>query len=242
MILFLSLILAFNINAKKFSNSYLEFDIPEDWHCKSEGGQYVCQPINPDKRKEAIVVMASKYQGPEDTLKKYEDRLNKSKKIKDLKGKEYTNTIKYTKYTPIEAVPWVDSLHQDSEVPGFLTRYLATVYEGVGIAVTFSAHTSKYDDYKPTFFQMVKTLKIRKDIPRPERLSGTHSDSSALDLGFNLDSLNNKPEKIAKTKAKGTISLGTDIEKTKDNSNLKIIFIVLGVLVLFVFLRRLRRK
>lgn len=242
MFLFLSFILAFNINAKKFSNSYLEFDIPDDWHCKAEGGQYVCQPINPEKRKEAIVVMASKYQGPEDTLKKYEERLNKNKKIKDLKGKDYSNTIKYTKYTPIEAVPWVDSLHQDSEVPGFLTRYLATIYEGVGIAITFSAHTSKYDQYKPTFFQMVKTLRIRKDIPKPERLSGTHSSSSALDLGFNLDSLSEKPQTKADSKAKGTISLGNDIEKAKDNSNMKIILIILAVLVLLVILRRLRKK
>lgn len=240
MIIFLSLILSFTLNAKKFSNSYIEFDIPDVWHCKSEGGQYVCQPINPDKRKEAIVIMASKYQGPEDTLQKYEERLKTPKKIKDLKNKEYTNDVKYTKYSPINAVPWVDSLQADSEVPGFYTRYLATVHNGVGIAVTFSAHQSKYEEYKPVFYQMVRSIRIKKDIPKPQRLSSTHSGSSALDLGFDLSSLNSKGASKDKKEAK-TLSLGENKPEEKQDY-MPLIFIAAGAIIVLIILRKFRKK
>jgi len=239
MITILSLLLCFNLSAKKFSNAYMEFDIPDDWHCKAEGGQHVCQAINPEKRKEAIVVMASKYQGAEDTLKRYEDRLNTPKTIKDLKGAEYKSKIQYTKYTPIEAVPWVDSMQEDSEVPGFYTRYLATVHNGVGIAITFSAHKSKFEQYKSIFFQMVKTLRIKKDIPIPERLSSSARSGSALDLGFNLDALGtgDKPAvKDTETKA-----LDLDIKTGEDTNYLPIILIVLGALVVLFIIRKIKK-
>jgi len=238
MFIILSLILSFNLSAKKYSNAYMEFDIPDDWHCKPEGGQHVCQPINPEKRKEAIVVMASKFQGPEDTLKHYEDRLNTPKTIKDLKGAEYKNKIQYTKYTPIEAVPWVDSMQEDSEVPGFFTRYLATVHSGVGIAITFSAHKTKFEQYKPIFFQMVKTLRIKKDIPIPERLSSTARTGSALDLGFNLDALggSDRPRvQDAESKA-----LNIDI-KAEETNYIPILLIILGSIVVLFIIRKIKK-
>lgn len=158
-------LLCFGVSAKKFSNNYIEFDMPDNWLCRAEGGQYVCQPASPVQSKEAIVVMAAKHKGPDDDMERYKARLNEKKEVKDIKGKKYASTVKYTKYTPIKGTIWLDSMHESSEVPGFITRYLATVQKGAGILVTFSAHKSVIDNYNATFMQMVNTIKISDNIP-----------------------------------------------------------------------------
>lgn len=155
--------------AKKFSNSYIEFDMPDNWLCRAEGGQHICQPASPTQSKEAIVVMAAKYKGPDDTMEKYKGRLNEIREVKDIKGTKYKSSVKYTKYNPISGTVWLDSMHESSEVPGFVTRYLATVQKGAGILVTFSAHKSVIDNYTPNFLQMVNSIRVSDNIPAPSQ-------------------------------------------------------------------------
>ena len=40
--------------AKKFSNGYIEFELPPKWQCVIEGSEWVCQSENADRKKEAI--------------------------------------------------------------------------------------------------------------------------------------------------------------------------------------------
>ena len=67
---------------------------------------------------------------------------------------------KYAKTTSINGHAWVDALHMESEIPGFFTRYLATVKQDIGVLVTYSINKTKYQDYLNDFESMVKTLKV----------------------------------------------------------------------------------
>jgi hypothetical protein len=62
--------------------------------------------------------------------------------------------------TTNEGHTWVDALHLASEVPGFYTRYLATVKEDLGVAVTFSVAQDHYDEYQPIFEKIIESLKV----------------------------------------------------------------------------------
>ena len=221
---------------KKFVNSYVEFDLPDTWQCAQEGGQHVCQPINPDQRKEAIIVMASKYKGPEDDIKNYQARLEEKRKVKDIKGKEYDSKKQYLRSTFIQGNMWLDSQHENSEVPGFITRYLATVAKGLGMVLTFSAHKSKFNSYTADFYTMVNSLRVRNDIPAEP----AESNADLTMLGGSLDMSSSGTAKAKTDAAKKGINL--DLGGEKDNTML---YVGLGLVVLvfaYIIIKRRNRR
>ena len=148
-------------HAGKWSNQFVEFELPSDWACLLEGTEWVCQNgIDAAKKKEAIIILAAKLQGNQDTLDQYLNYLKTPKVYTNSQGKQITSQVKTAQNRTILEQPWVDSLHVDSEIAGFYTRYLATVKEGLGILVTYSVNKNKYTDYSPMFESMVKTLKV----------------------------------------------------------------------------------
>jgi hypothetical protein len=147
-------------NAAKFANQFVEFELPGAWTCLLEGTEWVCQnQQDAAKKKEAIVILAAKIQGDQDTLDQYLGYLKNPKTYTNAQGKQVTSQVKYAQNKTIQDQPWADSLHVDSEISGFYTRYLATVKDGIGILVTYSVNKNKYSDYGPMFEEMVKTLK-----------------------------------------------------------------------------------
>ena len=66
-------------------------------------------------------------------------------------GRTQVSEPKTAKMNNVNNHRWVDSLHLASEVPGFYTRYLATVKEDLGVAVTFSVAKDFYASYQPVF-------------------------------------------------------------------------------------------
>lgn len=233
-----SLLLSPSLSAsKKFNNSYIEFSIPDSWSCKEEGGQHVCQPVNPEQRKEAIVVMAAKYKGPEDDLKEYMAKLKDKRDIKDIKGKSYSSKNQYTKWNTVLGTIWVDSQSEDSEVPGFVTRYLATVQKGVGIVITFSAHKTKYSQYTADFYQMVNSLRISNNVPAAPS-ENKAADMNKLGNGVmvgNFDATNKNND------AKKTVSQ-VDIKVTKDSSTTTYIALIAVVIIAVILVARKRKR
>lgn len=154
-------VLALPANAGKFANQFVEFELPgASWNCLLEGTEWVCQnQQEPAKKKEAIIVLAAKIQGDQDTLDQYLSYLKNPKTYTNAQGKPVTSQVKYAQNKTIQDQPWADSLHVDSEITGFYTRYLATVKDGIGILVTYSVNKNKYGDYSPMFEEMVKSLK-----------------------------------------------------------------------------------
>jgi len=152
-------------NASKFANQFVEFELPTGWVCLLEGAEWVCQDQqNAEKKKEAIIVLAAKIQGDQDTLDQYLNYLKNPKSYSSPQGKSVTSEVRYAQNKTIGDQSWVDALHLESEISGFYTRYLATVKDGIGVLVTYSVNKNKYQDYSAMFDAMVKSLKaFRRD-------------------------------------------------------------------------------
>ena len=177
--------------AAKFANQFVEFELPPKWQCSLEGAEWVCQNTDPAKKREAIIVLAAKLRGEQDTIDKYLDYLKSPKQWTSLDGKPVRSEPKYAKSQEINGQIWVDSLHLESEIPGFYTRYLATVKEDIGVLVTYSMHKDKHTQYLNDFESLVKTLRVF-------RKAGGLNVNPANGSLFNLTSIPNgiTPESV----------------------------------------------
>ncbi|MBC7384751.1 MAG: hypothetical protein H7301_01150 [Cryobacterium sp.] len=147
-------------HAAKFANQFTEFELPPGWACNLEVAEWVCQNTNPAKSKEAIIVLAAKLKGDQDSLDQYLTYLKATKSFTSVGGKALKSEPKYAKTLNVNGHPWVDALHLESEIPGFYTRYLATVKDDIGVLVTYSIAKAKYQDYLKDFDNLVNTLKV----------------------------------------------------------------------------------
>lgn len=146
--------------AKTFSNQFIEFQLPEKWECQLDGTEWVCQSTDEQKKRDAIIVLAAKIKKVGmDELPVYKAHLEKPAQYASLSGETITSEPRYVKQLDISGKPWIDSLHLQSEIPDFYTRYLATVESDLGILVTFSVRKDKYEEYAPDIENMVKSLR-----------------------------------------------------------------------------------
>jgi hypothetical protein len=152
--------ISFQVSAKSFSNGYTQFELPVGWECFLEGSEYVCQSENADRKKEAIIILAAKKRGSQDSLAAYQKYLAQPRVYSLPGNRKQISEAKKVSSTRINGHPWVDSLHMASEVPGFYTRYLATVKAGIGVAITFSVTKSMYDAYKGIFDNVIKSMRV----------------------------------------------------------------------------------
>ncbi|WPU66340.1 hypothetical protein [Peredibacter starrii] len=208
--LILAALFSSNLHAKRFASKYCEFELPAGWECALEGSEYVCQSENADRKKESIIILAAKIRGEQDTIDQYMAYLKKNKEYNLPGGKKQVSEPKNTKTTTINNHLWVDALHLASEVPGFYTRYLATVKEDLGVAVTFSVSKDLYATYQPIIDKMVSTLRVfrQKKADMANLRSGTQeSDPQFNDVTFNP---NSTVDLGGKTKKRGGDSDGGD--------------------------------
>ena len=112
------------------------------------------------EKKEAIIILAAKKRGPQDTLAEYQSYLKRTKTYKLPGSKMQKSEPKTVKVSEINSQRWVDALHLASEVPGFYTRYLATVKADIGVAVTFSVTKSLYSQYKGVFDNVIASMRV----------------------------------------------------------------------------------
>jgi hypothetical protein len=153
-------ILPLSSHAKRFSNQFVEFELPPKWECGLEGSEWVCQSSSKNKSHEAIVVLAAKHKGRQDSLDQYKTYLQREKAFTLPGGRTIESDPKYAKYTKVNGHAWVDSLHLSSEIPGFYTRYLATVKKDIAVLVTYSVQKDKWQGYQPEFDTLVDSLKV----------------------------------------------------------------------------------
>jgi len=149
-----------NAYAKTFANQFTEFELPAGWDCALEGSEWVCQSDDKDRKKEAIIILAAKYRGEQDSLDQYQAYLKQPKTFQLPGGKTQISEAKSLSVRTINNQRWVDALHLASEVPGFYTRYLATVKDNLGVAITFSVSKDHYDAYQDIFEKVIATLKV----------------------------------------------------------------------------------
>ena len=164
--LFLFCFFAINAQAKLFQNTYVSFEIPEEWECKSFGTDWVCHSKLKGKNVEALITSTAKIAGPNDTLDEYKLYLERPKSWYNMK-KEQIVSEKWTdpKKAFINKFPWIDGIHKNSEIKSYISRYVVTVCcqntsSKLGILVVLSAHQDHYTKYSADFVKTVNSLRV----------------------------------------------------------------------------------
>jgi len=175
---FALLIIGLQAEAKTFKNSYLEFQVPDNWSCMQEGVAWTCTPQSAVEAKEAVIVLAAKVAGPEDNLNNFLNFLKQPKKITTRVGTPMPSMVMSAAERQIGGQRWIQAQHLGSEVQDYYTLYLATVKEQLAILVSFSSEKTKYTIYNPVFDKAIRTIRIvaSKSLLFPKVPGGTGSD------------------------------------------------------------------
>ena len=155
--------LSFSATAKSFQNSYVSFEVPDDWTCVQEGVAWTCTPIKQPEAKQAVIVMAAKVAGAEDTIPNFVNYLKQPRRITTKVGTPMPSQVMYSQPRTLAGGTWVQAQHVSSEIQDYYTLYLATVKEQLAILVSFSAEKNNYAKFNPIFDRALKTLKITAD-------------------------------------------------------------------------------
>lgn len=162
---FLSLFIALSLSsfsqARTFKNAYISFEMQDTWNCKLEQTEWVCRSEDTQEGKEAVIILTAKEKGPTDSFPLYEAHINSSITSTTKSGTTLVSRVIYkAQQNRYNDQPWLDGLHQDSEVKNYFTRYLATIKDQIAILVTFSAHNKYYSKYSGHFMNTIKSLRV----------------------------------------------------------------------------------
>jgi hypothetical protein len=222
-------------HAARFANQFTEFELPPGWQCNLEGAEWVCQNQEESKKREAMIVLAAKLKGDQDSLDQYLTYLKATKSFTTPQGRTMKSEPKYAKSVVLNGHSWVDALHLESEIPGFYTRYLATVKEDIGVLITYSINQAKYQEYLTAFDTMIATLKVFRK---------TGGINAAPAQG-NLFDQAKVPTQMTENQVfpSGNIEGGAEETKPKSRRKDDTTFYLLaaaGAVALFLFLKRKR--
>lgn len=141
-----------------FKNLYLSFEMPENWLCTTDRYQFVCgNKIT--KSKDALIMLTAQETKPGETLEVVQSYLAKSKTRKsEFTGNTVHSRLVSSRPITIGNQKWVESIHENSEMDGYTTRYLATVKNGFTIFFTFSVKQEQILKYEKDVARAVETL------------------------------------------------------------------------------------
>ena len=161
--LLIVLITPFFSSAKKFSTSYVSFDLLNNWHCFPEATDWVCTNKMNTKSTEATILLTAKQTGPSDSLAQYLNYLKQPRNVKEKNSnKILLSKVFHSKQRIIHQHPWIDGFQSGSEIPDYYTRYLVTKKGSVAILVTYTAHKDHHKKYASDFAKSVSSLRVLK--------------------------------------------------------------------------------
>lgn len=237
----LTFLFSTNILAKRFANQYIEFELPIAWDCVLEGSEWVCQSTVEDRRKEAIIILAAKKRGANDSLDYYQEYLKKPKTYELPGGQTQVSEAKYVKMISVNEQNWVDAMHLASEVPGFYTRYLTTVKEDLGIALTFSVARDLYSNYQSVFDKVIDTIRVF-------RTSNNFDDSreikiSSKDNGNILEETTLIPDDVREDISINANTVKTESKKDTSTTADFIFYAIIALAVgVFIYIKKRKNK
>ena len=160
MSLILALFFSFNCHATIFTNSYMTFEMPNDWDCVLAGSEWVCSPTSKSGQREATMILGAKAAGPEDRLDNFLKYLSNPKTMQLVNGTTAPSKVVKVQQISLNGQNWIEGIHLNSEIEDYYTRYLATAKERLSILMTMSAHKSVWNNYEPVFGKVKNSLKI----------------------------------------------------------------------------------
>lgn len=151
------------VNAFALETAYVSFDHPDGWRCELSQGVWICQNTAEPERRESVVLSIATMATEWDTLDNYVKYLSEPRTLKEENGKTIRSKVTYARKRNIGGVMWVDSLQHNSELPGFWSRYVATVQNKLAILITYIVSDDNYTKMAPQFERMISSLKPRAD-------------------------------------------------------------------------------
>jgi hypothetical protein len=139
--------------------AYVSFDHPDGWRCELSQGVWICQSTLEAERRDSVVLSIATMATEWDSVDNYLEYLKKTRTISDDQGKPIESKVTYARKRDINGVVWVDSLQVNSELPGFWSRYVATVHNKLAILITYVVSESQYQRLAPQFERMVASLR-----------------------------------------------------------------------------------
>jgi hypothetical protein len=141
--------------AKQFANSYCSFWVPDDWKCEEGDDTYLCRPgSDAAGGKEVVVIVTAKVPGPMDSFSEYIEHLQK-----DPDGKGPATVSKPPRMIRLGGKQWIDATHDGAEVPGYSTRYLATVDKNVAVLFTVSLYNKSARQFNDIVEQIAASVR-----------------------------------------------------------------------------------
>lgn len=154
------LLFSYSVNAKTFKNSYLTFELPDNWSCQQEGTEWICSPLDSVIARDALIILSAKEAGPEDSFASYQTYLSQPRLLQNSKNIPKPSRVIHSKTRNINDQQWVEGLHLNSEIEGFYTLYLATVKQGLAVLVSLSAEKNKAAQFNSVFSSAVKSIRL----------------------------------------------------------------------------------
>lgn len=142
-----------------FRSTYFEFALPHEWTIERHGDEAVCVPPG-EGTADAIIILAAKERSGDDNIEQYREHLEKPRPLIPPEGEPLESKVIYVREIVIGDHQWIDALHFESEVPGFYTRYLATITSHLGLAATFTAGKDVFDERNEEFESSIESLEI----------------------------------------------------------------------------------
>lgn len=150
--------------ARVFQNSYVKFDLPDNWACHQEGAAWVCAPTNNTEAREAVIISTAKLAGPDDSLKSFDNYLRQPKTLIGKTKSSLSQPLSVDR-KKVGDQDWVEAIHMGSEIPNFTTHYLATVKQKLAILVSLSADQDLRQKYEPMFTRVIQSMKVDASKP-----------------------------------------------------------------------------
>lgn len=220
----------FMISSKPFVSNFIEFNLPNNWDCEPINDDWTCQTLNPEEKKDAIIVLTYRLSNPKDNLLEFLKYLKLPRKTK-FKDKEIISKPMYSKFKNILGQEWVDSLHENAQIPNYMSRYLATLKMGRSILIAFTVKKDKYNLYMPELYNMIETLKLREGLPPVPMKGNLQGLVGQLDKDL-FKKIRKKDKDI------GLVQIN---DTTGNNDNILLIAISSG-LIFFLFILIILRK
>ena len=226
------------LQAKLFKNSYVSFEIPDSWKCKPFGTNWVCHDEFQEKKVEALITSTAKVAGSLDTREQYLNYLKQEKTWYTNKKEQITSQkLSEPKEVFINRYPWIDSIHDNSEVKSYTSRYVGTVCckdnsSQLGILIVLSAHKDHYKKYSAIFLKAINSLKVLDIEKALIKVRANEALNGAHDMANYMDSLLGEEESLIDEDS----FLGVKL------SPVNLALLVLGFIALFILLLRKKRK
>ncbi|MBC87263.1 MAG: hypothetical protein CL677_08805 [Bdellovibrionaceae bacterium] len=146
--------------AKRFDTSYLSLDLPAPWQCSKVDTYWICKDPR-QAQAEIILFLFAKVAKQGDSVRGYWDQLRQSKTITGFNNLPIQSKVYNIQMANISNHQWVQALHGNSEIQGFASYYLATVYNNISILASISVKQGRYDQYKNVIANTMYSIKLK---------------------------------------------------------------------------------